>query len=338
MNMKILVVGGAGYIGSHMVKHLVLAGHEVVVLDDLSTGLASQVKWGRLVVGSTADAELLASLFKEHRFDGVMHFAGSSLVGESVAEPARYYRNNVANTLNLLDVMTVHGVRHFVFSSTAAVYGEPVTTPIGETHPCAPINPYGASKWMVERMLQDHAAAYGLNSVSLRYFNASGADPEGELGECHDPETHLIPLILRSASSRSGPVTVFGRDYPTSDGTCIRDYVHVTDLCEAHALALEAMFAGRLEGATAFNLGSEQGASVNAVIEVAQALVREDGYEVAVLEGTRRRGDPAVLVADSSLARQTLGWKPRFGQLREIIAHAWQWEKRLAGLGKNNRK
>lgn len=330
MQMKILVVGGAGYIGSHMVKHLSLAGHEVVVLDDLSTGLAPQVKWGRLVVGSTADTELLISLFAEHRFDGVMHFAGSSLVGESVVVPARYYRNNVANTLNLLDVMTSHGVRHFVFSSTAAVYGEPKTTPIGETHPCAPINPYGASKWMVERILQDYAAAYGLNSVSLRYFNASGADPQGDLGECHEPETHLIPLILRSASGRSGPITVFGRDYPTSDGTCIRDYVHVTDLCEAHALALEAMAVGRLEGASAFNLGSEQGASVQEAIEVARELVEQDGYEITVLEGARRPGDPAVLVADSSLARQVLGWQPRFAQLREIVAHAWRWERQLA--------
>ncbi|MGR4068070.1 UDP-glucose 4-epimerase GalE [Billgrantia sp. C5P2] len=330
MQMKILVVGGAGYIGSHMVKRLALGGHEVVVLDDLSTGFASQVKWGRLVVGSTADTERLASLFGENRFDGVMHFAGSSLVGESVAAPARYYRNNVAHTLNLLDAMVSHGVRHFVFSSTAAVYGEPVAVPIGEAHPRSPINPYGASKWMVERVLQDYAAAYRLNSVSLRYFNASGADPDGELGECHDPETHLIPLVLQSASGRGGPVTVFGRDYPTPDGTCIRDYVHVTDLCEAHALALEAMASGRCKGAMTFNLGNEEGASVHAVIDVAQELVRQDGYEIAVREGSRRPGDPAVLVADSSLARQTLGWQPQFGRLSQIVAHAWHWEKALA--------
>lgn len=328
--MNILVVGGAGYIGSHMVKHLAMAGHEVVVLDDLSTGLASQVRWGQFVEGSTADTNLLASLFKVYRFEAVMHFAAASLVGESVTAPAKYYRNNVASTLNLLDAMVEHGVGHFVFSSTAAVYGEPCYSPIDETHPCAPISPYGASKWMVERILQDYAAAYSLNSVSLRYFNASGADPDGELGECHDPETHLIPLVLQSASGRAGPVTVFGRDYPTQDGTCVRDYIHVTDLCAAHALALESMALGNSSGALAYNLGSEQGASVQEVIDVARDIVSADGRQISVLEGPRRPGDPAVLVADSSRVKQELGWQPQFGELRHIIAHAWEWEKQLA--------
>lgn len=330
--LKLLIVGGAGYIGSHMVKQLVRGGHEVVVLDNLSTGLRSMLRYGRLIEGDLADYDLLDTLFSKHRFDGVMHFAANSLVGESVSDPSKYYRNNVANTLNLLDVMVRHQVRHFIFSSTAATFGEPEYSPIDERHPQSPINPYGASKLMVERVLKDYASAYGLNSVSLRYFNACGADPEGEIGECHDPETHLIPLILQAASGRREAITVFGRDYATDDGTCIRDYIHIEDLCSAHALALEALVSSRQQGALAYNLGNGDGFSVQQVIEVAQGVVARDGCSIKVEEGARRAGDPAVLVADATYARAELGWQPCYADLPTIIEHAWAWEKQLSGL------
>lgn len=324
---KILVVGGAGYIGSHMVKQLARAGHSVVVLDNLSTGFRELARYGELVVGDLADLNLLERLFTEHSFAGVMHFAAASLVGESMQQPGKYYRNNVANTLNLLEVMVRHGVQSFIFSSTAATFGEPEYTPIDEAHPQHPINPYGASKLMVERLLKDYAAAHGLNSVCLRYFNACGADPEGELGECHDPETHLIPLVLQAASGRRDAITVFGRDYPTEDGTCIRDYIHIEDLCSAHALALKALLCGEKQGALAYNLGNGQGFSVQQVIAVAQKVVAEDGHTLQVNEGQRRPGDPAVLVANATLAKQELGWQPEYTELETIIRHAWLWEK-----------
>ncbi|CEP36873.1 UDP-glucose 4-epimerase [Halomonas sp. R57-5] len=330
--MVILVVGGAGYIGSHMVKQLSKAGKQVVVLDNLSTGFRELACYGQLVVGDLADTVLLERLFREHQFDAVMHFAACSLVGESVGDPAKYYRNNVSNTLNLLDVMVRHHVRHFIFSSTAATFGEPEYTPIDEAHPQAPINPYGASKLMVERALQDYATAYGLNSVSLRYFNACGADPEGVLGECHDPETHLIPLILQAASGRRKSITVFGRDYPTEDGTCIRDYIHIEDLCSAHALALQALVDGELSGALGFNLGNGQGYSVQEVIDVVKDIVAEDSCELAVEEGERRAGDPARLVADATQAKKALGWQPQYADLITIVRHAWAWEKKLARI------
>ncbi len=327
--MKILVVGGAGYIGSHMVKMLVNSGHDVVVLDNLSTGLKSLVKYGRLIVGDLADVHLLEGLFQQESFDGVMHFAANSLVGESVTIPSKYYRNNVGNTLNLLDVMVRHNVRHFIFSSTAATFGEPKYTPIDEQHLQVPINPYGASKLMVERILQDYAVAYGLNSVCLRYFNACGADPEGELGECHDPETHLIPLILQAASGRRKSITVFGRDYDTEDGTCVRDYIHIQDLCLAHAQALELIVSDQKSGALAYNLGNGQGFSVQQVIDVVKKVVLEDGCSLLVEDGERREGDPAVLVADATLAKDELGWQPKYADLELIIRHAWAWEKSL---------
>jgi UDP-glucose 4-epimerase len=330
--MKLLVVGGAGYIGSHMVKMLCLAGHDVVVLDNLTTGFRDSVKYGRLVVGDLADVNLLESLFCEHAFDGVMHFAANSLVGESMTNPAKYYRNNVSNTLNLLDVMVRHDVKHFIFSSTAATFGEPEYTPIDEAHAQKPINPYGSSKLMIERILQDYAEAYGLNSVSLRYFNACGADPEGEIGECHDPETHLIPLILQAASGRRKSITVFGRDYETEDGTCIRDYIHINDLCSAHALALDYIRSGKEQGALAFNLGNGEGFSVQQVIDVVESVVGEDGCSLMVETGERRPGDPAVLVADASKAKAVLNWQPAFADLETIVRHAWSWEKQLAGL------
>lgn len=332
--MKVLVVGGAGYIGSHLVKQLSRAGHSVVVLDNLTSGFRELACYGDLVVGDLADMDLLERLFRDYAFDGVMHFAAHSLVGESMQDPGKYYRNNVSNTLNLLEVMVRHDVKYFIFSSTAATFGEPEYVPIDEVHSQRPINPYGASKLMVERMLQDFHTAHGLSSVSLRYFNACGADPEGEIGECHDPETHLIPLILQAASGRRKSITVFGRDYPTEDGTCIRDYIHIEDLCSAHAQALEALILGHKHGALAFNLGNGKGYSVQQVIEAVQLVVAEDGCNLRIEEGERRLGDPAKLVADATLAKQELGWQPRYSELETIVRHAWAWEKQRASIDK----
>ncbi|MDM7323238.1 MAG: UDP-glucose 4-epimerase GalE [Gammaproteobacteria bacterium] len=322
--MKALVVGGAGYIGSHMVKHLCRSGVQVTVLDNLSSGYREAVvASAELVVGSAADANLLASLFARHRFDAVLHFASFIQVGESVADPAKYYANNVATTLTLLDAMRQADVRHFIFSSTAAVYGEPSYVPIDETHSKNPISPYGRSKWIVEQVLEDYDRAYGLKSVCLRYFNAAGADPEKELGERHVPETHLIPLVLQAASGRREAISVFGTDYDTPDGTCIRDYIHVADLCDAHALALDYLLAG---GASMrFNLGNGQGFSVQEVIDTARRIT---GRKIAVRYEARRPGDPARLVADSRLARDVLGWKPKRAELTSIIADAWGWEQK----------
>ncbi|MEW6446151.1 MAG: UDP-glucose 4-epimerase GalE [Pseudomonadota bacterium] len=321
--MNILVVGGAGYIGSHMVKRLTRAGHQVTTLDNLSTGYADAVLHGPLVIGDMADTLLLDRLFNSTRFDAVMHFAAFSLVGESMLDPAKYYRNNVSHTLNLLDAMVRHGVLDFIFSSTAATFGEPVRVPMDESHPQHPINPYGRSKWMVEQLLEDYDRAYGLKSTCLRYFNAAGADPEGELGERHTPETHLIPLVLQAASGRRPSITVFGTDYDTPDGTCIRDYIHVQDLCEAHLASLERM---RESGISArYNLGNGQGFSVREVLETAR---RVTGRAIKVEYGPRRAGDPARLLADASAARTGLGWTPKHDSLEDIIRHAWAWELR----------
>src|SRR5690554_933674 len=315
--MKILVLGGAGYIGSHMAKTLMRAGHDVVVLDNLSTGFRRLARYGEFVPGDLADKQVLESIFQRHRIDAVMHFAAASLVGESVADPGKYYRNNVAATLTLLDTMCRFGVTKLVFSSTAAVYGEPMSVPIDEAHSKRPINPYGASKWMVEQILQDYASAYGLSSIRLRYFNAAGADPEGELGECHDPESHLIPLVLQAASGRRSHISIFGDDYDTPDGTCIRDYIHVEDLCEAHMLALQRLLEG---GASrAYNLGNGNGFSVAQVIEAARAVT---GQPIPAEKAPRRAGDPPRLVAASARAREELGWTPRFDALETIIEHA----------------
>ncbi len=317
-----LVVGGAGYIGSHMVKFLARAGHRVVVLDNLSTGHADAVRYGELVVGDMADTGLLDRLFQSHRFDAVMHFAAFSLVGESVSDPGKYYRNNVANTLNLLDAMVRHHVRHFVFSSTAATFGEPQADRIDESHPQNPINPYGRSKLMVEHILADYDRAYGLKSVCLRYFNAAGADPEGELGERHNPETHLIPLVLQAASGRRSHIHVFGTDYDTPDGSCLRDYIHVQDLCSAHLLALEWL--QEQQQSQQFNLGNGDGYSVLEVITVAREVT---GQEIPVLVGDRRAGDPARLIADARRAQNQLGWKPDYPDLPQMITDAWRWER-----------
>jgi UDP-glucose 4-epimerase len=320
--MKILVCGGAGYIGSHMVRHLRANGHEAVVFDNLSTGHRQAVGEASLVEGDLLDPAALATLFAAHRFDAVMHFCARSLVGESVQQPYAYYRNNVAGTLNLLQAMQAAGVERLVFSSTAAVFGNPQADLIDEDHPTAPINPYGASKLMVERMLADAATAYGLRSVALRYFNAAGADPAGTLGESHDPETHLIPNVLRAALGTGSSLKVFGDDYATRDGTCVRDYVHVNDLASAHLAALA--FMGAHEGGHVFNLGNGQGFSVLEVIEAARRVTGADiGFEVA----PRRLGDPPVLVAASSRAREVLGWIPEFTDIGDIIATAWTWHR-----------
>jgi len=321
--LNILVVGGAGYIGSHMVKLLGRKGCTVTVLDNLSSGHADTVLAADLVEGDLADIAMLDELFSDHSFDAVMHFASSILVGESVSDPAKYYRNNVTNTQNLLDAMLQHDVKQFIFSSTAAIFGEPEYSPIDEAHPKAPINPYGRSKWMVEQMLEDFDHAYGLKSICLRYFNAAGADPEGELGERHDPETHLIPLLLQAASGKRDGITVFGRDYDTDDGTCIRDYIHVSDLCEAHWLAIQKLQAG--SGSGCFNLGNGNGFSVQQVIDVCRKV---SGRDISVIEGARRAGDPPLLVADSARARSELGWQPHYHDLESIVCHAWAWENK----------
>lgn len=320
--MKILVVGGAGYIGSHMVKFLNAKGFDVTVFDNLSRGFRDAIVGGELVEGDLQNREQLDELFSAKSFDAVMHFASFIEVGESVREPAKYYRNNFVCTQILLDAMLEHEISNFVFSSTAAIFGEPQYTPIGENHPRNPINPYGRSKLMVEQLLEDYDKAYGLKSISLRYFNAAGADPDGELGERHDPETHLIPLVLQAASGRREEITIFGDDYDTADGTCIRDFIHVQDLCEAHTLALDYLQSTRKTAC--FNLGNGRGFSVREVIDCAR---RVTGRSIRVTIETRRPGDPAVLVADSSRARQELGWNPAMSDLENIVATAWRWEQ-----------
>jgi UDP-glucose 4-epimerase len=323
----ILVVGGAGYIGSHMVKALAQAGYATLTLDNLSTGFADAVPHGELVIGTMADRNLLDFLFHRHKIEAVMHFAACSQVSESTNDPARYYRNNVAATQVLLDAMVAHDVRHLVFSSTAAVYGNPQYLPLDEAHPKTPINPYGRSKWMVEQMLADYDAAYGLNSIALRYFNAAGADPDGRLGERHDPETHLIPLVLQAGLGRRDVITVFGTDYDTADGTCIRDYIHIEDICSAHLLALQTLLDGT--ASNVYNLGNGAGFSVNEVIRVADHVLQRP---IPVMHGERRAGDPSVLVADAQRAREALGWIPRYPDLERIIRHAAAWEASRNGL------
>lgn len=322
-NLKVLVVGGAGYIGSHMVKMLSLAGHDVVTLDDLSNGYKDAVKYGEFIEGDIADVDLLNQLFSDNAFDGVMHFASYIQVGESVEKPSMYYKNNVTNTQILLDAMIEHGVKNFIFSSTAATFGEPEYTPINEAHPQKPINPYGHSKLMVEQILADFDHAYGLKSVSLRYFNAAGADPDGELGERHIPETHLVPLVLQAASGRRDSIAIFGTDYDTPDGTCVRDYIHINDLCSAHLLGLEHLVAGG--DSRAYNMGNGQGYSIKEVIDVAKKVTGND-FEVKL--AARRDGDPAKLVADSALLQKELGWAPQYTDLETIIRHAWEWEQK----------
>jgi UDP-glucose 4-epimerase len=320
--MNILVIGGAGYIGSHMVKMLGQQGCRVTTLDDLSSGHRDAVLCGDFVQGNFGDRAVLDAVFSQG-FDAVMHFASFIQVGESVQQPDKYYRNNVAYTLGLLDAMRAHGVNKFIFSSTAATFGEPQYSPIDERHPQQPINPYGRTKLMVEQALADYDKAYGFKSVCLRYFNAAGADPEGQLGERHDPETHLIPLILQAASGRRSHISVFGQDYDTPDGTCIRDYIHINDLCSAHWLALQSLMSG--QSSQAYNLGNGNGFSVQEVIDAAKQVT---GRNIPVQHAPRRAGDPARLVADATQARQKLGWQPQYADLATIVQHAWAWEQK----------
>ncbi len=320
--LRVLVIGGAGYIGSHMVKMLGQQGCRVTTLDDLSSGHRDAVLCGDFVQGNFGDRAVLDAVLSQG-FDAVMHFASFIQVGESVQQPDKYYRNNVTYTLGLLDAMRAHGVNKFIFSSTAATFGEPQYTPIDERHPQQPINPYGRTKLMVEQALADYDKAYGFKSVCLRYFNAAGADPQGQLGERHDPETHLIPLILQAASGRRPHISVFGQDYDTPDGTCIRDYIHINDLCSAHWLALQSLMSG--QSSQAYNLGNGNGFSVQEVIDAAKQVT---GRNIPVQHAPRRAGDPARLVADATQARQKLGWQPQYADLATIVLHAWAWEQK----------
>lgn len=322
--MRVLVVGGAGYIGSHMVKMLGHKGCIVTTLDDLSSGHRDAVLFGDFVQGNFGDRAVLDAVLSRG-FDAVMHFASLIQVGDSVHYPDKYYLNNVTYTLGLLDSMRAHRIDNFIFSSTAATFGEPEYIPIDEQHPQVPMNPYGRTKLMVEHVLEDYGRAYGFKSVCLRYFNAAGADPDGQLGERHSPETHLIPLVLQVASGRRHDISVFGRDYDTPDGTCIRDYIHIHDLCSAHWLALQSLMLGTKS--QAYNLGNGKGFSVQEVIDTAE---RVTGRKIAVVNRARRDGDPVRLVADSRLARENLGWQPKYIDLATIIEHAWKWELRLA--------
>ncbi|MDJ0902357.1 MAG: UDP-glucose 4-epimerase GalE [Xenococcus sp. MO_188.B8] len=322
----VLVTGGAGYIGSHSALALQKAGYEVIILDNLVYGhqdLVETVLKTKLIFGDTCDSNLLKQIFSTHEIDAVMHFAAYAYVGESVTKPAKYYRNNVVGTLTLLEAMLEAGINKFVFSSTCATYGLPETVPIKEEQSQNPINPYGVTKLMVEQILQDFSHAYDFRSVCLRYFNAAGADPEGMLGEDHNPETHLIPLVLQAASGHRDSISIFGTDYNTPDGTCIRDYIHVSDLAQAHILALKYLLD---DGKTdVFNLGNGNGFSVKQVIEIARKVT---GQEIKALECDRRPGDPPVLVGSGEKAQQILGWQPQYYTLEDIIAHAWQWHQK----------
>ena len=322
----ILVVGGAGYIGSHMVLDLLRAGYPVVTLDNLSRGHRELLPGGEFIAGDLGNPADLDTVFSRYPVKAVMHFAAWSLVGESVEKPLAYYRNNVANTITLLEAMQRYGIGHFIFSSTAAVYGEPRETPIAEDHPRAPTNPYGATKLAVERLLQDVSQATGMTYSILRYFNAAGADASGNIGERHQPETHLIPLVLQVAAGARESITVFGTDYPTPDGTCLRDYIHVSDLTRAHLLALEALLHGGDN--SIYNLGNSTGYSVNQVIEVAREVT---GHSIPAQLAERRPGDPAVLIADSGCIRNALGWKPEYEHLEDIVRSAWVWHRKEAG-------
>jgi len=319
---NILVVGGAGYIGSYMAKHLARHGYTPIVLDNLVCGHKEAAKFGPFFEGSMSDRDLLSRIYTEHAISAVMHFAAFCYVGESVTEPAKYYENNIVNTLALLEGMLEKQIDKFIFSSSCSIYGEPIEVPIKEDHPKNPINPYGRTKLVVEQMLADFQQAYKLNSISLRYFNAAGADPDGELGEDHDPETHLIPLVLQTALGQRSRVDIFGNDYPTPDGTCVRDYIHIEDLAQAHMLALERLLSG-FPG-DVYNLGNAKGHSVKQVIETAQRI---SGRGIPTQVVGKRPGDPAVLVSASEKAIRELGWKPRFPELETIIETAWEWHK-----------
>jgi len=322
--MNILVTGGAGYIGSHACKALAKAGYMPIAYDNLVYGHRWAVKWGPLEEGDITNRSRLDEVMEKYKPVAVMHFAAYAYVGESVEDPGKYYRNNVAGSLTLLEAMRDHGIDKFIFSSTCATYGNPESVPIGEKHPQCPINPYGASKLMIENILKDFDNAHGLRSISLRYFNAAGADPDGEIGEDHDPETHLIPLVLDAAAGIRSAITVFGNDYETPDGTCIRDYIHVTDLAEAHILALKALEKGARS--TAYNLGNCQGFSVLEIISATESVT---GMSVPKIIGKRRAGDPASLIGDYRKINEELGWEPKFTNLQVMVSTAWNWHGRV---------
>ena len=319
--MNVMVVGGAGYIGSHCVRHLLDAGHSVTVYDNLSRGHAAAVPDGLLVQGDLLDHDRLVSTLRDHQIDAVMHFAAFALVNESVNDPALYYRNNVVAALSLLDAMRACQVRKLVFSSTTATYGEPERMPIAESTDQRPINPYGFTKLVIERALRDYHTAYGLAYASLRYFNAAGARPDGSIGEDHDPESHLIPIVLQVALGQRDAISIFGDDYATPDGTCVRDYIHVEDLSTAHLAALDRLSVDR---PIEVNLGTGRGTSVREVIEACRSVT---GHEIPEKIGPRREGDPPSLVADATLARTMLDWEPRYMDIDETIRTAWAWHR-----------
>jgi len=319
---NILVIGGAGYVGSYMCKCLAENGYNPIVLDNLICGHRQAVRWGAFIKGSMADSKLLRHIFSKYLIAAVMHFAAFCYVEESISAPIKYYRNNVANTINLLEVMVEKNVTKLIFSSSCATYGEPVEIPITEQHPQNPINPYGRSKLMVEKILDDFRSAYELDYTCLRYFNAAGADPASKLGEDHRPETHLIPLVLKAALNYRGTINIFGDDYPTRDGTCIRDYVHIDDLAQAHLLALDRLLNGLSRGN--YNLGNGDGYSIKEVIDVARNITGKP-IQSKIVE--RRPGDPAVLISSSQKAINELRWKPQFPNLHTIIETAWRWHK-----------
>lgn len=322
----VLVTGGAGYIGSHTCKLLAQAGYLPIAYDDMSMGNHSAVRFGPLVVGDIGDGESIEKTINKYKVSSVIHFAASAYVGESVAAPRKYFNNNLCKTISLLDCLMDNGVNNFVFSSTCATYGTPDYLPMDEDHPQRPINPYGDSKLAIEKVLRWYGNAYGLKSAALRYFNAAGADPEGEIGECHAGETHLIPLAIRATEPGGQPLSIFGTDYPTLDGTAIRDYIHVTDLAEAHVRALEFLTDEKCQSAaSAFNLGTGKGHTIRQVM----AMIRDvTGLQVQNQEKLRREGDPAVLVADASRAHAQLLWRPRHSSLEEIVSTAWRWERK----------
>lgn len=319
----ILVVGGAGYIGSHTNKLLNQKGYETLIYDNLIYGHKEAVKWGDFILGDLNDIEQLRLVFSKYKIEAVIHFAAFAYVGESVEDPQKYYINNVSNTLNILKVMQEFECKYFIFSSTCATYGNPEYSPIDEKHPQNPINPYGQSKLMVEKILQDYSNAYDIHYVSLRYFNAAGADIDVEIGESHDPETHLIPLVLDAAFGTRKDIKVFGTDYDTPDGSAIRDYIHVTDLADAHILALEYLKGGGKSDL--FNLGNGDGYSVLEVIDMVKQVTKKD-FKVTLVD--RRSGDPAKLIGDASKAKIVLGWEPKYFQLQKIIETAWNWHKK----------
>ena len=319
----ILIAGGAGYIGSHINKALSKKGYSTVAFDNLSLGHRDFARWGHFVQGDLSDKEQIRDCFQKYPIDAVMHLSAFAYVGESVKNPSKYYHNNVINTINLLEIMLEFHVNYFIFSSSCAVYGIPQEIPIKETHPRNPINPYGKTKLIVEDILKDYDEAYGMKHVSLRYFNAAGADPEKEIGERHDPETHLIPLVIYAALNKTEDVKVFGTDYPTEDGTCIRDYIHVTDLADAHIKALE--YLKNNKESNSFNLGNEKGYSVRDVIETVKRI---SGKNFKTTETERRMGDPPVLIADSQKAFRELSWKPGYFDIKTIVKTAWDWHKK----------